>query len=115
MLAPLLSAAGPRITAAAFANDHLACGTLMQAASQGVAVPGRIALLGFGDFPIGRQLQPSLSTLRPPTAEIGQVAAQAVLESVGEGLDPASRALPCQLIARDSTGGAAAADSAAPH
>jgi LacI family gluconate utilization system Gnt-I transcriptional repressor len=106
LLAPLLSAERPPLTAAAFANDHLACGTLMQAASQGIAVPGRLALLGFGDFPIGRQLQPSLSTMRPPTAEIGRVAAEAVLQSLGEGLDPVSRALPCQLIARDSTGDA---------
>lgn len=114
MLAPLLSAQGPRITAAAFANDHLACGALMQAASQGVAVPGRLALLGFGDFPIGRQLQPSLSTVRPPTAEIGRVAAQAVLQSIGEGLDPVSRALPCRLIVRDSTAGAPATGGAGP-
>lgn len=112
MLAPLMSARGEPITAAAFASDHLACGALMQAGSQGVAIPSRIALLGFGDFPIGRQLQPSLSTLRPPTAEIGRIAAQAVQESLGQGVEPVSCALPCTLIARDSTGAAASAESA---
>lgn len=112
MLAPLLSKANPPITAAAFANDHIACGTLMQAAGQGIAVPGRIALLGFGDFPIGRQLQPSLSTLRPPTAEIGRIAAQAVQDSLGEGQEPTSTDLPCELIVRDSTGGMAIAGHA---
>ena len=86
-----------------FANDHLACGTLMEALAHGVAVPGRLALLGFGDFPIGRQLRPALSTVRPPRAEIGRAAAAAVLESISEGAEPLSCALPCQLIERAST------------
>lgn len=101
-----LAASRTPITAAAFANDHLACGALMEAASRGVQIPGQLALLGFGDFPIGRQLQPSLSTVRPPTADIGHVAAQAVLQSVTEGTEPASCKLPCELIGRDSTGAA---------
>lgn len=99
-----LAASRTPITAAAFANDHLACGALMEAASRGIQVPGQLALLGFGDFPIGRQLQPSLSTVRPPTADIGRVAAKAVLQSVTEGTEPASCKLPCELIDRGSTG-----------
>lgn len=103
VLSSLLAEAKSPITAAAFANDHLACGTLMEAHAQGIEVPGRLALLGFGDFPIGRQLDPSLSTVRPPTAEIGRVTARAVLESIAEGQEPLSEALSCTLIERMST------------
>ena len=92
-----------KATAVAFANDHLACGALMQARAQGVEVPGRLALLGFGDFPIGRQLTPALSTMRPPTAEIGRAAAAAVLAAIADDTEPESIALPCELIARGSS------------
>jgi len=91
------------ITAAAFANDHLACGALMEAQAVGIDVPGTLALLGFGDFPIGRQLQPSLSTVHPPRVEIGRAAAAAALKSMDEGTEPVSIAMPCELIARGST------------
>ena len=53
-------------TAAAFANDHLACGALLQAVQHGVEVPQRLALLGFGDFALARQLQPALSSVALP-------------------------------------------------
>lgn len=68
-----------RITAAAFANDHLASGALLEAGRRGVAVPQRLALLGFGDFAIARQLQPALSSVALPRYEIGATAAQALL------------------------------------
>lgn len=91
------------ITAAAFANDHLACGALMEAQSRGIEVPKQLALLGFGDFPIGSHLRPGLSTVRPPRAEIGRAAAKAVLKFMTEGTEPASFAMPCYLIGRGST------------
>lgn len=100
----LLAVSRARITAVAFANDHLASGALMEATRLGVAVPEQFALLGFGDFPIGRQLQPSLSTVRPPTTEIGSATAKAVLQAVKKLAEPTSLALPYELVARESTG-----------
>lgn len=47
------------ITAAAFANDHLTCGALMQAQACGASVPGELAVLGFRDFALGRQMRPA--------------------------------------------------------
>lgn len=97
--------AGGRASAVAFANDHLACGALMQAQEMGVQVPQQLAVLGFGDFPIGRQLRPALSTMRPPRSLIGQETAEAILECLDTDEPPVSRALPCELIVRGSTGG----------
>jgi LacI family gluconate utilization system Gnt-I transcriptional repressor len=96
-----------RFTAIAFANDQLACGALMAAQAAGVRVPDDVALLGFGDFPIGAHLQPALSTVRPPRDEIGRAAAAAVLEAVASGAPVQARALPWELIARGSTSNAA--------
>lgn len=104
-------AAEPSVTAAAFANDHLACGALMQAREIGISVPEQLALLGFGDFPIGRQLTPTLSTVRPPRALIGKATAEALLKSLDSGDEPASRTLACELVVRESS---LPADAASP-
>jgi LacI family gluconate utilization system Gnt-I transcriptional repressor len=98
-----LNAGDDRPSAIACANDHIACGVLMQAQSRGVAVPGELALLGFGDFPIGRQLEPALSTVRPPSYAIGQATADAVVAALAAGAPARGSALAWQLIARAST------------
>jgi len=98
-------AARDRPSAVACANDHLACGLMMAALAQHRAVPRDLAVLGFGDFPVGRQLQPALSTVHPPSQEIGHAAAQALIRSLASGAPAASQALPWQLIVRGSTGG----------
>lgn len=90
------------VSAAAFSNDHLACGVLLEAQRRGVAVPGTLALLGFGDFPIGRHLQPPLSTVSTPRHEIGREAAHAVIDAL-RGRAPVHRELTFQLLARQTT------------
>lgn len=89
--------------AVACANDHLACGLLLEAQARGCAVPRELAVLGFGDFPVGRQLQPALSTVRPPSPEIGRAAAQAVIAALEHGAPAHGVELPWQLLARAST------------
>lgn len=101
----LRALAGEPPGAVACANDHLACGLMMEAQAHGLQVPRDLAVLGFGDFPVGRQLQPALSTVRPPCHEIGQAAAAAIGAALADGVPPAGRALPWQLIARGSTAG----------
>jgi len=92
-----------RPTAAAFTNDHLACGALMEAQVRGIDVPAQLAILGFGDFPLGRQMRPTLSTVCPPRAEIGRAAAAALLQAISTQTEVMSQALPWELIAREST------------
>jgi LacI family gluconate utilization system Gnt-I transcriptional repressor len=99
----LRAAAGETPTAIACANDHIACGVLLQARARGVAVPRDLAVLGFGDFPVARQFEPALSTVRPPCYDIGQATAQAVVAALADGGSATGRALPWQLIARAST------------
>jgi LacI family gluconate utilization system Gnt-I transcriptional repressor len=102
-LAALLAAGSTRVTAAAFANDHLACGALLEAQARGIAVPAAIALMGFGDFAIGRQLQPALTTVRPPRYEIGREAARLLLAALHGTAMPARLALSTELVPRFST------------
>jgi LacI family transcriptional regulator, gluconate utilization system Gnt-I transcriptional repressor len=103
-LAQILALPEPRITAAAFANDHLACGALLEAQARGIQVPTQLALMGFGDFPISRQLQPPLTTVSPPRFDIGVQAAQVLLAALQTGTLPANRALEWGMQIRASTG-----------
>ena len=103
-LAALLRADGqPKVRAAAFANDHLACGALLEAHSRGLAVPRDLALLGFGDFSLGRQLDPLLSTVHTPRFEIGQAAARALLRALSSGGSAPDERLPWTLLCRGSS------------
>ena len=117
----LLTANGqPRVDAVAFANDHLACGAMLEAQRLGLQVPGQLALLGFGDFALGRQLADGVSTVHPPRHEIGSEAARTMIELLA--LPPAERAgrlsrqtaVPWQLVARGSTAAAAEQGPLAP-
>jgi LacI family transcriptional regulator, gluconate utilization system Gnt-I transcriptional repressor len=103
-LAQIIALPDPPITAAAFANDHLACGALLEAQARGIQVPAQLALMGFGDFPISRQLQPQLTTVSPPRLDIGVQAAQVLLAALQTGTLPANRALECSMQIRASTG-----------
>ena len=100
----LLDAKGrPAFSAVAFANDHLACGALLAAQARRLNVPRDLALLGFGDFALGRQLEPKLSTVQVPRLEIGTVAGQALLAALGSNTAAAGQRLPWTLVLRGST------------
>jgi LacI family gluconate utilization system Gnt-I transcriptional repressor len=101
-LAALLGPARRRV-AIACANDQVACGALLEALDRHHVVPRDVAVLGFGDYPLGRQLRPALSTVRPPSRAIGEAAAQAVVAALKQDAAPQGRALACTLIARGST------------
>jgi len=92
----------PRVQAAAFANDHLACGALLAARARGLAVPRELALLGFGDFSLGSQLDPPLSTVHTPRFEIGQAAARALLLALQSGRSAPDERLAWTVIDRGS-------------
>jgi LacI family transcriptional regulator, gluconate utilization system Gnt-I transcriptional repressor len=102
----LLAPRKPEISAAAFANDHLASGALLEATRRKLAVPRRLALLGFGDFAIARQLEPGLSSVRLPRYEIGSAAARSLLAALAGGQPAASQSLAWQLVVRGSTAAA---------
>ncbi len=104
VLGDLMRAGPPTITAAAFANDHLASGALLEAACRQVRVPERMALLGFGDFSLARQLSPGLSSVQLPRHAIGAETAKSLLDALRHAKAAVPVALPWALVARGSTG-----------
>lgn len=98
--------AAERADAIVFANDNLAAGALLASQRIGLAVPHSCALMGFGDYPFSALLLPSLTTIRPPAREIGELAARRILEAMGEipleGGSPRLNLLGCELVVRES-------------
>ena len=72
-------ASGVRFDAVCCASDLLAVGVLIECRRIGIAVPGRIAVAGFGDNPLAQAFDPPLSTVRLPRYAIGKVAGEQVL------------------------------------
>ncbi len=70
----------PEVEAAFFTTDVFAAGALLACRRAGVAVPGRMAIVGFGDLEIARHLD--LTTVRIRGYDIGRTAADMVLDSL---------------------------------
>lgn len=75
--------AHPEVDALFCANDALATAALRAAADRAIDVPGRLAVLGLGDFDVAAHTRPALSTMRIPGREIGERAAGALLARLG--------------------------------
>ena len=79
-------------------SDEMAAGVLVVAHRRGLAIPGDIAVAGFGDDMLAGYVWPSLTTMRQPVRDLAWEAADLLL---GEGIE--HRVLAHTLIIRDST------------
>ena len=71
--------AHPETDVLMFASDVFAAGAVLEASRRGLALPGDIAITGFGDFEIARHLVPALTTVSVPNRQIGTVAGELLL------------------------------------
>jgi LacI family transcriptional regulator len=95
---------GERFTAIVAGNDLIALGCLEALANAGLRCPEDISLVGHNDTPMVASLEPPLTTVAIPQAEIGARAATLLLDGL-EGREVASGPvlLPTELIVRGST------------
>ena len=77
-----LLAVHPDIDAVFCSSDMLALGVLNEAHAQGIAVPGRLGVIGLGDQGFARDLSPALTTVRIDGNVIGETAAHFILERI---------------------------------
>jgi len=98
----LLESADPP-TAIFAANDVRAMGAIMTLHERGYRIPEDVAIIGFDDIPLARDMTPPLTTVRIPLVELGRSAADIVLrliEEPGAGDAAVSRTLPVELVHR---------------
>ncbi len=78
----------PRIDSIFCSSDLLAVGVLTEANARRLDVPGRVAVVGFGDVGFTAELHPSLTTVRVDGARIGREAAHYIVRRArGEPVD----------------------------
>lgn len=98
----------PEVDAAICVSDLSAFGALMECHRRGFAVPGRIAIAGFGDFEVSRCSHPRLTTVSVDAVEIGRAAGNLLLRAIearreGQILPPETHEMPFRVVQREST------------
>lgn len=85
-------------------NDDAAVGVLNALSEKGLRVPEDISVAGFDDMQISAFMTPPLTTVRAPTAGVGQTAAQHLLKVLAGQDVPSVTLLPTDIVIRHSCG-----------
>lgn len=94
--------AGKRPFTAIFAaNDQMAIGVRLGLHRRSLRVPEDVSLIGFDDEPTAAYLTPPLTTVRQPAVELGQAAAQALIDLINGNHRP-NDTFHTELIIRES-------------
>ena len=96
----------PDCDAILFGTDLLAVGALLEARQRGIAVPRQLAIAGYGDLEMSRQLAIPLTTVHVSSYEMGRAAGEMLRRRLsGEAVEPRIVLSPIHLEVRESTGG----------
>lgn len=87
------------------ASDMVALGAMAAIRDHGLSVPGDIALVSFDDVPVARYVEPSLTTIQLPMADLARCAC-AMLVGLIDGIPPRqpNLLLDARLVVRQSCG-----------
>jgi len=94
----------PEPTAIICGNDMLAVGALLEAEAMGIEVPGTLSISGCDDIEIAAHLRPSLTTMQVPDRQIGEAAAQYLIDRLAGRPCEHPPMLDVALVERESTG-----------
>lgn len=95
--------AHPDLTAIVFASDLMAIGGLQRARELGIAVPERLAIVGFDDIELAEFSTPPLTTIRQKRLEMGMRAAEMVVATIKNQGPPQGILLAPELVVRGTT------------
>jgi len=84
------------------ASDVIAMTAISALVQAGFKVPEDVSVVGFDDIEMSRHYHPSLSSIRQPIDEAGEVMVDALLD-IAAGHKTAPRQLPARLILRESS------------
>ncbi len=94
----------PETTCVMCSSDVLAIGVLHESRRLKLRVPEDLSVTGFDDIDFSAIADPSLTTIAVPAAEMGRLAAEALLRKLTSGEAVRSVLLDTSLILRGSTG-----------
>lgn len=86
------------------ANDKIACGIIHAAHEAQLVVPDQLRVVGFNDSLISRIVEPQLSSIALPMAEMGAVAVRLLIRRLeNNDAEVLCRRLPTRLVIRQSS------------
>ena len=87
-------------------DDHAALGVLNAAEDLGLKVPEDVSIGGYDGIRLTQMLTPCMTTILQPTVQIGQLAANELIDQLESAQEPAPRVIrvPGSLIAGESIG-----------
>lgn len=94
----------PRPTAVFCGSDILAVGAVKHCKLAGIAVPADVSIVGFDNLEIAHVVDPQLTTIDVPAREMGQMAAEALIEFKRTEQRGITKRLQTRLLIRESTG-----------
>lgn len=84
-------------------NDDTAIGVISSLKSRGYRVPEDFSVVGFDDIPFANNVTPSLTTMRQPRSQIGELAMETLLDNLVENTNTSKQVLlHGDLIVRES-------------
>jgi len=92
-----------RRTALLCGSDLAAFGAVTEARLQGVAVPERLAVCGFGDFELCQESEPPITSVGVDGVAMGRLAAECLLARLAGGTAPTRVLVPFQIRRRATT------------
>lgn len=93
----------PEVTCILCSSDVLAFGVMSECERLGIRIPEDLSVTGFDDQEFAARLNPPLTTIAVPAAEMGQRAAQAILRCLRTEKPITPTALETSLVIRSST------------
>jgi DNA-binding LacI/PurR family transcriptional regulator len=94
----------PDLSALFCQNDWMALGAYRAVHERGMRIPDDVSVVGYDDAPICQYTVPELTTIRQPSAELGELLAQLLIGAVEHGTSPQSDLLVrTELVVRGST------------
>jgi DNA-binding LacI/PurR family transcriptional regulator len=96
--------AHPDTTGIFAVNDEIAVEAILALKKLGAKIPEDFAIVGFGDYPIGRIVEPNLTTISHHPAKIGERATHHLIKLINHREEAAvmKEVIPCELIIRGS-------------
>lgn len=96
----------PDITAIISMNERAIPGIMHGAAERGWKIPGDLSIAAIvSSVKVAEMMVPRLTTMDPPSAELGRIATELLIRSLEGNCDETPRVLiPCHLVVGESTG-----------
>jgi LacI family transcriptional regulator, galactose operon repressor len=94
----------PDVTAVVCTSDTFAFGALSECRKLALKVPEQISIAGHDDLDFATFLDPNLTTISVPARQMGQIAAEKLIDALEHGEPLTSSTLDAELRVRGSTG-----------